>query len=426
SGGVVTHSPRLLDGLRLNILGTLDINSGGFIDLNEKGLRGGNNNSAFSSSGETFDSLGNIVSGASGSYQTGAGASFAGIGANTTQVGITNLPYGLLEDALYLGSGGGGGGRGGNGGGRATITAGNCIIDGTFRVNGGRGSSYSGNDVGGGGSGGSIYLNVGTLSGSGLIQAVGGGSGGVPNGTGGAGGGGRIAIYYDNISFHENNIYVYGGSSGNPASSGTIYLKDNAQANGDILIHNNDVISSLYTPLKTVLTTFRKMTVKHYGKLNPTQSDITSFVIEQPVLVDNNSNFRLGIGVSMDILNSTGFDLNVENGSTVTLDVGSVLNIDRLRISNNSNFDSNIDLNFSNSTDLELSGNSYYNNLNTAILSLGVLDGSNIQSGTLNITENSVVNVATNSVTIDSGVTIIKDGSFGTYDVLDYLRIEFG
>ncbi|MBK6899893.1 MAG: hypothetical protein IPH09_11700 [bacterium] len=52
SGGTVTHSLRLEAGLVLNVAGTLDVQSGGLIDLNSKGLRGGNNGSLFGLNGE--------------------------------------------------------------------------------------------------------------------------------------------------------------------------------------------------------------------------------------------------------------------------------------------------------------------------------------------------------------------------------------
>src|SRR5512135_1795783 len=41
SGGVVTHSQRLLAGLRLHVAGKLTIASGGTIDVSGKGLLGG-------------------------------------------------------------------------------------------------------------------------------------------------------------------------------------------------------------------------------------------------------------------------------------------------------------------------------------------------------------------------------------------------
>ncbi|MGE5692654.1 MAG: hypothetical protein ACM3YF_02630, partial [Candidatus Zixiibacteriota bacterium] len=228
SGGVVTHSFRLLAGLRLNVLGTLDVRAGGLIDLNSRGLLGGDNGSVFGPNGETFNNADAIVSGAAGGCGgnlSGAGGSYGGQGAGGS-AGGSPAPYGLLEDPRHLGSGGGsscGDRPAGNGGGRATITAGICIIDGTLRANGGAGVGFT-NRPSGGGSGGAIRMNVGSLSGSGILQAVGG------NGLlnccaeppSGSGGGGRIAIYFNNSTFPYSNISAQGGTEGNPGSPGTI------------------------------------------------------------------------------------------------------------------------------------------------------------------------------------------------------------
>jgi len=62
SGGVVTHSQRLLAGLRLHVAGTLAIVSGGAIDVSGKGLLGGYQaGNAFGGSGETFNSTGDTI-----------------------------------------------------------------------------------------------------------------------------------------------------------------------------------------------------------------------------------------------------------------------------------------------------------------------------------------------------------------------------
>jgi hypothetical protein len=74
------------------------------------------------------------------------------------------------------------------------ITADTLQLDGTLLANGQNGANYNG-----GGSGGSIWLDVGTLQGSGSIQANGGLHANSP-GDSGDGGGGRVAVYYDDAS----------------------------------------------------------------------------------------------------------------------------------------------------------------------------------------------------------------------------------
>ncbi|MBK6899891.1 MAG: hypothetical protein IPH09_11690 [bacterium] len=133
----MTHSLRLEAGLVLNVAGTLDVQSGGLIDLNSKGLRGGNNGSLFGLNGEAYNTSGAIVSGAGYVSPYSAGGSYGGSGGYGGGA-TTNAPYGLLELPQWLGSGGGAlSGTAGHGGGRATITAGTMIVNGSVRANGG-------------------------------------------------------------------------------------------------------------------------------------------------------------------------------------------------------------------------------------------------------------------------------------------------
>ena len=86
---------------------------------------------------------------------------------------------------------------------------------------------------GGGGSGGSIWLTVGTLSGSGSITANGGS--GVDS-VGGGGGGGRIYISCNNNSF-AGTVSACGGGGANWGGAGTVFIKPTAQ-NGQLILDN--------------------------------------------------------------------------------------------------------------------------------------------------------------------------------------------
>ncbi|GAX60597.1 enoyl-CoA hydratase/carnithine racemase [Candidatus Scalindua japonica] len=102
----------------------------------------------------------------------------------------------------------------------------------------------------GGGSGGGININVGTLSGAGGIRSVGGSN----NSPGSGGGGGRIAVYFDDISdFDMDNITAYGGDgSSGDGGAGTIYLKSSVQAHGDLIVDNNNLVTTTdSTPLRS-------------------------------------------------------------------------------------------------------------------------------------------------------------------------------
>jgi hypothetical protein len=133
------------------------------------------------------------------------------------------------------------------------ISASACVVDGTIQANGSWG------DRGSGGSGGGIRLDVvGSLSGAGTIQAIGGGGDS-------GGGGGRIAVYFGSMTLPDTSISARGQAYG--GSAGTIYLKDNAQANGDVIIDNGGVASSQATPLRTALMAFRSVRVRSAGRL---------------------------------------------------------------------------------------------------------------------------------------------------------------
>jgi hypothetical protein len=73
----------------------------------------------------------------------------------------------------------------------------------------------------GGGSGGGIRIDVGTISGTGQIRAHGGNS----SYAGGAGGG-RIAIYYrDASAFNMSNVSALAGTGGIAGQNGTVFLQ---------------------------------------------------------------------------------------------------------------------------------------------------------------------------------------------------------
>ncbi|MBI3195588.1 MAG: hypothetical protein HYZ34_14145, partial [Ignavibacteriae bacterium] len=434
SGGFVTHSgypTNERNGLQLHVGGTLEVKLGGSINVSGKGLRGGLNGSAYGGIGETYDSLNNVVAGSQGGGP-GAGGSYGGLGAIGNNNVQPNGVYGIIEDPQHYGSGGGysscGGcnGGGGAGGGRITITATTVIVDGTIAADGVLGYTSLGGPYGGSGSGGAILINTDSVSGSGAIRSVGG------NGTNGSacGGGGRIAIYYGTMTFPTSKVYINGGSynwsAPKNAAAGTIYLKDNTQTYGDLIVSNGDVTSSAYTPLRTALLMLHSASVLNKGSLYLLQNNLISLTVEQPMFIDGSALLRIGAGVTLAVTNSTGFDVHIQSGSSMTLDSGSVLSADRIRISGSSILDANISLNFPNATDLELSGASVFNVLHNTTLSLGEFTTTNIQGGTLYLPIGSRLDVASNSVTVGNGVTLVKDGNFGITDSVNSVTIESG
>ncbi len=164
---------------------------------------------------------------------TGAsGGSYGGRGGIYDSSGSTNPVFGNNKLPTDLGIGGIGSAGKTHGGGAIKLIADLLILDGKIIAEGEGFNTFFTSQ--GGGSGGSIFLDVGTLNGSGTIQASG-GSGYTFYG-GGGGGGGRIAVYYQSTNFDlQNNIINEGGVFkplfGEVGQSGSIYTEDTTAVN---------------------------------------------------------------------------------------------------------------------------------------------------------------------------------------------------
>jgi hypothetical protein len=219
--------------LGLSILGNAVIEAGGTITLDGKGYPIGAN-------------LGPGAAPASPNYYAG-GAGYGGLGGSAWGGSPGGPSYGSLQQPVDLGSAGATGGYGqlgSPGGGALQLTVNGILtVNGLISANGGplSGTGYHG----GCGSGGSLWLNVGTLQGGGQICASGGS--GPPDGDGGAGAGGRIAIYYTNAPGFNfaSQVTSLGGGPFNytndgmiGAGAGTIYAKAASATVGNVWIGN--------------------------------------------------------------------------------------------------------------------------------------------------------------------------------------------
>jgi Domain of unknown function (DUF2341)/Concanavalin A-like lectin/glucanases superfamily/Fibronectin type III domain/SdrD B-like domain/Calx-beta domain/IPT/TIG domain len=242
--GVMTHDQNANTQANiLNIISnTVETQLGGTIDATSKGYLGGG---SISGSGP---GLGGVTTG--GCYTSSAGGSYGGKGGNNNMT--SSNVYGSITQPTDLGSGGNActNESGGNGGGAIKLTVASILTNsGSILANGGAGSGYRA-----GGSGGSIWLQAGTLAGAGTITANGGDRGG-SNSTVSGGGGGRIALYYQNSTTTmttgtpTSSIRVNGGIGGgdcvevltgtNPAAytnntsgcTGTIYDPNTPEVN---------------------------------------------------------------------------------------------------------------------------------------------------------------------------------------------------
>jgi RHS repeat-associated protein len=136
----------------------------------------------------------------------------------------------------------------------------------------------------GAGSGGSVWLEVGVLSGGGLITANGGNGGTTQSG---GGGGGRLAVYCTDATGFDlsNRVQCIGGMGSAYGGAGTLYLKDAAQPVGVVRVDNTGRGSgAAATELATNLTEaleFRNARVTVAGAVTSLTVVVTNCVVTQ-------------------------------------------------------------------------------------------------------------------------------------------------
>ena len=185
---------------------------------------------------------------------THGAASHGGVGIYRTDTGAPGFApcYGNLFTPTNCGSGGVSWGLPGGGAIRLAI-GGTAYVDGWVMAE--SESKASGNNRMG--SGGSIWMSAGAISGTGVVSVCG-GSGDV------GGGGGRMAIYLtgegSDFSGWQGSLRAYGGTSrssgGMPASAGTIYRETKGQpaGGGDLLVDNGGRASPFHLGVLTFLS----------------------------------------------------------------------------------------------------------------------------------------------------------------------------
>ena len=166
---------------------------------------------------------------------SGTGGSYGGRGGYYSTWGMSGPTYGSITEPMDMGT------RSmytpdvGLAGGVIYVKANELVLDGAIRSSGSNAPSYTG-------SGGSIWLDVGTLRGVGSVAANG-GNGHSSYSMAGSGGG-RVAIYYADASgFDLNRVYAYGGAAGydnyGAGGAGTIYLKNKNEVLGRVIVNNS-------------------------------------------------------------------------------------------------------------------------------------------------------------------------------------------
>ncbi len=164
-----------------------------------------------------------------------SGGSHGGLG--YAYNGVCGIAFDDYRDPASPGAGSSGTSAGG---GVIRIQAPQVVVSGRIIANGACVGSF------GGGAGGSIRLDVGALSGNGLISA----NGGHAAGNSGGGGGGRIALYYTTCAMSSTQITAYAGHEVglHQGAAGTVYYQSSGQP-GELRIFNDGLPVGMYTPL---------------------------------------------------------------------------------------------------------------------------------------------------------------------------------
>lgn len=303
NGAVLTHAAATDSATyKLDMdLWTLTIDATSRIDLAGRGYRGGRPNVNW----DPGLTAGNTVG-----SQHAAGGSHGGLGSIYDVSGIPAPVYDNFTSPTDLGSGGGNYSTygSGSGGGLLLLHAINVVNDSAITANG----ALSNGSASGNGGGGGINITTRTLSGNGTIEAKGGGSG---FGTGG--GGGRIAVNYLDIStLNQTGISVDGGQGayGPRAANGTIFLKQQAQGTGELVI-DGLAGSSAWTALAIPPGyTFDNITLRNNARV----------VTDSPVLVAG----RLLLTGNSILTHSQGSEAGLAiDAAIVQIDAGSAIDI---------------------------------------------------------------------------------------------------
>lgn len=287
SGSTMAHgdnSDTHLYSLVISATSTINIQSGTTVNLDEIG----------------YDQDEGPCKGTTGA-NAGGGAGHGGDGGDS---GSSGEQGGSACDTVSaptdIGSGGANdtsGTRGEPGGGYMSLTtptSGSITIDVAVSADGGDTST---NDDAGAGAGGAVYISTGGLYGSGSIGVNGGTAHSSEGGGGGAGG--RIAVYYttDNSSLSYSATGGAGGLqnnfNGTDGGAGTIYLKDNGQANADLIVDNDTHDTSEETPQLNASETYRTFTLRDDARyevgsgetLTVTTTFTTSTVSNNPEMI---------------------------------------------------------------------------------------------------------------------------------------------
>lgn len=276
SGGTLIFDSNPVAGTGATISATnITISSGGTLSVDGKGYHSGN-------------VIASGVGGLGNSTSRAAGGGYGGVGGDSaaSYAAKGGSKYGSVASPVSLGSGGGRTSSDGAGGGALKINlTGTLTVDGTLTA-GGNAAGANALERGAG-SGGSLWINGGTLAGTGTIKA----NGGAGSSGGGAGGGGRISLGVTSTTF--SGLYQVSsgarGSASHQGHSGTISFP----ANTDLTVAGAMTLGS------DTAYSFQSVTINNGGSLT--------------LDIDPTTNSNNGSGTTLTTAN-----LTINSGGTLT------------------------------------------------------------------------------------------------------------
>ncbi len=288
------------------------------------------------------DYAGNAIStgtgqGQDGSDDNGAGGGSHGGDAGNGETGKTGgTHYGNVLTPTTAGSGGGACGiancnsKGGRGGGIIFINVTDTFnLTGIITVDGEEGIGAGWDFAGGGGAGGSVWIDSGTLTGSGSIGANGGNGATWSSDGAGGGAGGRVAVYYNtNNGFSTTSSTVTGGSGGTGAQNGDVgTLAFIDKVNNNIYIDEGFEIQA---NLNYSNITMNNALVRMNGTYDFNATNMASTGTNYWTCYDSSDTILINIGgtaifngftfCNCSSFNATGANLTIASDSIINLD----------------------------------------------------------------------------------------------------------
>ena len=266
----------------------------------------------------------------SGGYVAGGG--YGGYGGDDPGGAQGGLGYGLATEPMYLGSAGGDASAmqfedrasGGRGGGIVRLHIADSLqIDGLIEAEGEDRWGYDTQPIGGGGSGGSIWIETSVIQGSGRVYTSGGSSYEIisfeePFVYHGGGSGGRIAVHAETNDFIGTYLASSGGTNAGP---GTQYLWDPTAGMAVLRVDGRNRVGkpALLTAPQPTLWLFSIIDLVQNGDLeilNP-----NDFILINPGGMSGDGTGQLHFHFDLDYLYDSlrGFGFVVSDGASLTV-----------------------------------------------------------------------------------------------------------